>query len=319
MRGKIAICLFMICLAPSAFAQKTKKTVGKTSVIISATPQKPAPPPFRITKVTNVTGEVVRYENFASKIIAPRTFDVWLPANYSNDKKYAVLYMQDGQNLFSPTDAQGGVDWGIDETLERLIAEKKVRETIVVGIWNNEHRIIEYAPSKAFDIINRKNIKSSALVKPPEGESDKYLRFLVAELKPFIDKTYATKTDAANTFIMGSSMGALMSLYAVSEYPNTFGSAGCLSTQFTLGNGIFLEYMKKFLPAPKNHRIYFDVGTKTLDALNAPLQLKADEIVKKKGFKLKKNWQSLKFDGADHDEKSWRERVAIPLIFLLGK
>ena len=151
------------------------------------------------------------------------------------------------------------------------------------------------------------------------AESDKYLKFIVTELKPFIDSTYRTKTDRENTFIMGSSMGALMSLYAIGEYPEIFGAAACLSPQYPLGEGVILNYMEKYLPSPKKHKIYFDYGTKGLDAKYEPYQTKADALMKKRGYKKGKNWMTRKFVGDDHSEKSWGGRVEIPLIFLLGK
>jgi len=270
-------------------------------------------------KIGNVTGEVYRYKNFASKFVEARNIDVWLPSDYSKNKKYAVLYMHDGQNLFNPKESYGGVDWGIDETLEKLSGEGKIKAAIVVGIWNTPKRIIEYAPQKAYDIANRKNIKNSPLAKPQKAESDEYLKFIVSELKPFIDGNYATAADRTNTFIIGSSMGGLISLYAISEYPEIFGGAGCVSTHFPLGEGIMLEYMKRHLPAPKNHKIYFDYGTETLDAQYEPYQIKADAIMKKKGYKQGKNWMTRKFEGEEHSEKSWRKRVDIPLTFFLGK
>lgn len=264
-----------------------------------------------------ITGKLIRYVNFPSKFAETRNVDVWLPADYSINKRYAVLYMHDGQNLINPKDAVGGVDWGVDETLQKLINEKKIRDTIVVGIWNTAHRVIEYAPDKPYDLIIRKNIKPSKLITPPEGLSNKYLKFIVFEIKNFIDENYSTKPDPDNTLIMGSSMGALMSLYAISEYPNVFGGAGCISTQFPLGNGIMLGYIKKFLPSPKTHKIYFDYGTESLDAQYEPFQKLADQIMKKKGYKQNINWLTRKFPGAGHNAASWRQRIDIPLTFLL--
>jgi predicted alpha/beta superfamily hydrolase len=112
-------------------------------------------------------------------------------------------------------------------------------------------------------------------------------------------------------------MGGLMALYAISEYPDVFGGAGCVSTQFPLGDGVILGYMKKFLPAPKTHKIYFDYGTESLDAQYEPFQKQADLIMKKKGYKQDKNWVTRKFPGEGHNESSWRKRIDIPLTFLL--
>jgi predicted alpha/beta superfamily hydrolase len=292
--------LFLLCLAfpLNIFAQNPKTISGE-----------------------GIAGEIIRYENFASKFVEARNVDVWLPPGYAANpnKKYAVVYMHDGQNLFNPKESYGGVDWGVDETMTSLIAEKKINEAIVVGIWNTPKRIIEYAPHKPFDMVNRKGIKDSDLARPKEGDSDKYLKFIVSELKPFIDQNYSTAQDRANTFILGSSMGGLISLYAVSEYPKVFGGAGGVSTHFPLGDGVMLGYLKKYLPSPKSHKIYFDYGTETLDAEYEPFQLKADAIMKKKGYKPDVNWITRKFAGEDHSEKSWRKRVDIPLTFFLAK
>jgi predicted alpha/beta superfamily hydrolase len=266
-----------------------------------------------------VTGEVKRHADFKSKFVDMRNVDVWLPPSYGKDKKkkYPVLYMHDGQNLFDPKISFGGVDWAVDETMTRLIEEKKIREAIVVGIWNTPKRVLEYMPQKA--VAQTESVQFFDIKIPSKDFiSDNYLKFIVIELKPFIDSNYRTLTKRKDTFIMGSSMGGLISLYAISEYPNVFGGAGCVSTHFPAGNGIVIDYMKTNLPNPKIHKIYFDYGTATLDAQYEPYQLKADEVMKAKGYVRDKNWITKKFEGAEHSEKAWRKRVDIPLIFFLG-
>jgi len=154
--------------------------------------------------------------------------------------------------------------------------------------------------------------------------SDAYLKFLVTELKPYIDSHYAVDSSPAATCIAGSSMGGLISLYALCEYPNVFGGAACLSTHWpgifaVEGNPVpeaFLRYMRTHLPNPNTHKIYFDYGDQTLDALYPPLQQKVDEVMKEKGFESK-HWRTQFFPGKDHSEQSWKERLAIPLQFLL--
>lgn len=156
--------------------------------------------------------------------------------------------------------------------------------------------------------------------------SDKYLKFLVTELKPLIDSTFSTFTDQSNTYISGSSMGGLISMYAICEYPDVFGGAACLSTHWpgtipAENNPVpaaFLKYLKDHLPLPVNHRIYFDYGSETLDAFYKPFQLKADEIMKAKGY-ASKNWITREFPGENHSEKAWNKRFSIPVVFLLGK
>ena len=154
--------------------------------------------------------------------------------------------------------------------------------------------------------------------------SDDYLSFVVTELKPFIDSTYSTHSEMDNTSIAGSSMGGLISMYAICEYPTIFGGAACLSTHWTgtfetEGNPIpaqFMHYLNAQLPDPENHKIYFDYGTATLDATYEPFQLQADSILVSHGFG-EGSWKSMKFEGHDHSERSWRERMDIPLRFLL--
>ena len=266
----------------------------------------------------NITGKIERYKNFPSDKVAPRNVDVWLPPGFSPKKKYAVLYMHDGQMLFDESTTWNKQEWHADEVLAKLIAEKKVRETIIVGVWNTPKRREEYMPQKAFEMASADQKKEAATFGITGVVSDNYLKFLVDELKPFIDRNFPTKRDRGNTFVMGSSMGGLISLYAISEYPNIFGGAGCLSTHFPAGNGVMIDYMRSNLPTPKNHRIYFDYGTETLDSSYEPFQLKADDLMRAKGFTAE-SWITKKFKGDDHSEKSWASRLDIPLEFLLGK
>ena len=125
---------------------------------------------------------------------------------------------------------------------------------------------------------------------------------------------------------MGSSMGGLISMYAICEYPEVFGGAGCLSTHWVADPNRFYEevpkayikYLSENLPDPSKHKIYFDFGTETLDQYYEPWQKMADEVMKEKGYS-KKNWMTKKFPGEAHIEDAWAARLAIPLIFLMGK
>jgi enterochelin esterase-like enzyme len=285
---------------------------------------------------TVATGTIRHFNNFSSKYVKPRNVDVWLPDDYTPSKKYAVLYMQDGRSLFDSTIVWNHQEWGVDEVLGRLLSERKVRNCIVVGVWNTEvTRHNEYLPQKPFEMLNTAEKDTILKAGRANGQpvftaydirSDNYLLFLVKELKPFIDSSFATLKDRANTLIAGSSMGGLISLYAICEYPQVFGGAACLSTHWT---GIFrsqnnpfpaamMQYLKKNLPAPNTHRIYFDHGTATLDSLYQPFQLQADSIMKTKGFHSD-NWVTKIFPGAEHSERDWNKRLDTPIVFLLGK
>ena len=277
-------------------------------------------------------GFVFRYElPFGT---TTRMVDVFVSQNSNTSKGgLKTLYMHDGQMLFDAETTWNKQAWEVDETAGKLNAEGKTKKFIVVGIWNNgQKRHFEYFPQKAFRKLSAEEkefVSNSLKLKGRINEtfnpiSDNYLKFLVEELKPFIDKTYSTKTDASNTFVAGSSMGGLISLYAICEYPTIFGGAACLSTHWpgllSMENNpvpaVFFSYLKQHLPSPKQHKIYFDHGTETLDSMYASLQLQVDAIMKQKKYRPS-NWISRSWPGQDHSEKSWRSRLDIPITFLL--
>ena len=197
---------------------------------------------FAATAQVQVTsGKVQRFENFKSKLIDARNIDVWLPDGYSEKEKYAVLYMHDGQALYDTQSTWNKQAWEIDEVAGKLIAEGKAQKFIVVGICNNgAKRHPEYFPQKPFENLTQiqRDTVTAQLQKAGRTKdifkpySDLYLQFLVTEVKPFIDKTFSTKKDQKNTFVAGSSMGGLISMYAICEYPKVFGGAACLSTHW---------------------------------------------------------------------------------------
>ncbi|MBA4134462.1 MAG: esterase [Flavobacterium sp.] len=281
------------------------------------------------------SGFVQRFENFKSAFVDARNIDVWLPKGYNTAEKYAVIYMHDGQMLFDANTTWNKQAWEVDEVAGKLNAEGKVKKFIVVGIWNiAAKRHPEYFPQKPYESLTavQKDTVTAQLQKAGRTKevfkpySDLYLKFLVTELKPFIDKRFATAPDKDNTFIAGSSMGGLISLYAICEYPQVFGAAACISTHwpgiFAVENNpipdAFYAYMRKQLPDPKTHRIYFDYGDQTLDALYPPLQKRADAVMTEKGFS-DAHWTTQFFPGKNHSEEAWSERLHIPFAFLLQR
>jgi predicted alpha/beta superfamily hydrolase len=189
----------------------------------------------------------------------------------------------------------------------------------VVGVWNSPLRWREYLPQKPYESPALQKHHPFFLERaggPPI--SDAYLKFLVEELKPFIDSKYRTLPDRQNTFVMGSSMGGLVSLYAISEYPQVFGGAGCISTHWSAGGDDMVDEMACHLPGPATHKLYFDFGTETLDAEYEPFQRRMDVHLRRAGYIENKNWVTCKFEGAEHSERSWHQRIHIPLEFLLG-
>jgi enterochelin esterase-like enzyme len=277
-------------------------------------------------------GTLIRYDAFPSSQIEPLNVYVWVPKGYAEGHgRYDVIYLGDGQNLFVSKDAYGGQTWEIAAHLQGLIDSGKVRPAILVGVWNAEKRRgQEYAPTGGQSAANLAVLASDwggPIV------SDRYIRFVTDELKPFIDRNYRTLPEREHTFAMGSSMGGLIALELVIERPDMFGGAACLSTHWLLRwlPGLsdmartkqiaesYLQYVDQHLPSPADHKFYFDHGTETYDAYYGPYQEQMDTILKKHGYVDGVSEESLVFPGAAHNEQAWRARVDKPLVFLLGK
>ncbi|NMP30440.1 alpha/beta hydrolase [Thalassotalea sp. M1531] len=281
------------------------------------------------------SGTLATIEQFPSKFVSKRNIHIWLPEDYNESNNYAVLYMHDGQMLFDASTTWNKQEWGVDETAARLNNTSNIRPFIVVGIDNggpDRHR--DYYPQKPFNLLSIADQKRFYQIPRDESQllfngavnSDNYLKFLVQELKPYIDENYAVDTSKNSTFIMGSSMGGLISLYAINEYPDVFGGAACISTHWLgvmphEGNpapNTFYQYLTNSLTKLSDHKIYFDYGNKTLDEHYPPLQKHVDLIMKSKGF-TKENWQTLFFDGHAHTEEAWQSRLEKPISFLMKK
>ena len=292
--------------------------------------------PLETTSYFTVSsGTVQHIDSFPSENISKRHVEIWLPESYDANKKYPVIYFHDGQNLFDSTKTWNKQEWMVDEVMGKLMKENKIREAIVVGVWNTvDGRFFDYFPRKPFDKLPddfKEELKTGIREKMEKGKfsgeprSDDYLKFLVEELKPYIDTHYPTQKDRENTFLAGSSMGGLISMYGICEYPAVFGGAACLSTHwigtFDANTPIpqtFINYLGDNLPDPKTHKIYFDYGTESLDAYYEPFQLQADSVMKANGFDSS-NWMTKKFEGDGHLERAWQKRLHIPMEFLLGK
>lgn len=274
------------------------------------------------------SGKLIEYP-FSSKIIGSRNIEIWLPDNYNTQQKYDVVYMHDGQALFDASQNWNKKAWNADSVAMNLMGNNKTKNFIIVGIDNDpENRYYDYFPQKALDFIPT-NDSLLLSCKNKNFKSDDYLKFIVTELKPFIDSSYSTNKGPNSTFIMGSSMGGLISLYALCEYPEIFGGAACLSThtpmilivnkeESIIWAKAFRTYLDKNLPLSNTRYIYMDYGNKTLDSYYEPYQKEIDKIMMSKKWK-KPYWETLFFDGGSHDENAWQERLKIPLIFLLGK
>jgi len=250
-------------------------------------------------------GRYVLHRNFPSQFVDPRTIVVYLPPDYDlSTNRYPVLYMHDGQNLFDnqKTGLRGAgspIKWNVDVALENLLREGEISPCIIVGIFNTAKRIEEYSPP------------TNA---PGGGLLSNYGRFIVEELKPWIDSHYRTDPSVLATGIMGSSMGGLASFYLQMWYPNIFGFAGVVSPSFWWGNEQVLTHLERFdLNAPR--RLYIDAGWKESDEMMTPARHMYQKLAPIMGERL---WYYEDRQGT-HSESSWQSRVFIPLRLFLGK
>jgi alpha-glucosidase len=257
------------------------------------------------------TGKTFAQQSTASKqvstfiIEAPQlgyTKKIWiyLPKNYdATKKKYPVIYMHDAQNLFDAKTSFVG-EWNVDEKLDSLNAQ-----VIVVGIEHgNEKRMEELTPYK--------NAKYGG------GNADNYLDFVVKTLKPAIDTKYRTKTNARNTAIMGSSIGGLVSYYAILKYPEVFGKAGIFSPAFWFNQKEIIELTEK---TPKlKTKIYFLCGDNEGDESDKKIMItninKIDDLISKKRCECKNLTKVKIIKGGQHNEKLWRDNFVKVYLWL---
>ncbi|MFC7669644.1 alpha/beta hydrolase [Hymenobacter humi] len=272
-------------------------------------------------------GRIEHLGDFPSRFVKARNVDVWLPDGYPQPgTRYAVLYMHDGQNLFDPKKAGYGVAWEIDSTLAVLGQQGKVRPCIVVGIWNTERRFPEYTPAKPYYAMSAAQRTQIELERPGPPLSDDYLKFIVRELKPYVDQHFPTSPRRADTFVAGSSMGGLISLYAALEYPKVFGGAACFSTHWPLSlkanspafTSAIVQYLGQKLPRRRKPKLYFDYGSATLDAWYEPHRLRVDSVLRAHHYGPG-TWQTRSFPGAPHNEAAWKKRTPLALQFLLRR
>lgn len=271
-------------------------------------------------------GTLERIPTIESQFLPPRDVSVWLPDGYKIGDSCDVLYMHDGQMLFDAATTWNNQEWRVDEMMDTLIKDGKIHPCIVVAINNTRDRLNEYYPDKTWKYLDDNKLKKTDTLKL---KGDAYLKFIVEELKPYIDEHYKPLTSREHTFMMGSSMGGLISLYALCEYPQVFGGVACLSSHLSMAhlpNGLdneawatgFRDYVRQQLPEVNGSLIYMDHGTKDFDADYGPYQVALDSVITALGWDTS-HYQSLVFNGVGHNENSWAKRLDKPLIFLLGK
>jgi predicted alpha/beta superfamily hydrolase len=269
---------------------------------------------------SGVQGRLVYWTDVRSAFLGPtRHVEIWLPPGYDDAAvtRYPVLYMHDGQNLFDPRIANTGVDWGVDEAVVRLVNRGIITPIIVVGVWSTDARFSEYSPWH---------------------DAPNYARFLIEELMPRVNAAFRTLTGPGNTAVMGSSMGGLLSFYLVTHHPETFGACGCESTHFPLSESVVARFfpgvpvaaapdttsyivrdIRSGLKAPQNTRYRFDYGSLGLDSAYGPSHAAVRKWLLAQGRIEGRDFVIRRYDGATHNEASWRARLEDPLTFLFGK
>lgn len=260
-----------------------------------------------------LTGNIKKHRRFPSRILGNRRdVLVYLPPGYSrfSRKTYPVLYLHDGQNVFDAATAFAGVEWGVDETAERLIAKKLVEPLIVVAVANmGEDRIHEYAPTRGIIDDKAKRKKRS------RGLARLYAQFLIEELKPYIDRRYRTKPDAESTGLGGSSLGGLTTLAIGILYPNVFTRLLAMSPSVWWDDFAINRLVDSINQKPPL-RIWLDTGTAEPGWENAR---ELRDRLTEKGWTLFGDLQYLEAAGAGHTESAWAARVDPALRFLFPR
>ena len=283
--------------ARQALISRSHHTVGALivcSIVLAACAKEEAP--RAPSAASNV--EVLEQEFTIPDLERPRLIRIYLPPDYEDSERhYPVLYMHDGQNLFDDSTSYAG-EWGVDETLNELF-EKQSFGLIVVGIDNGgEKRMNELSPwpNDQFG----------------EAEGRQYMDFLVDDVKSFVDQNYRTLPDQENTAIMGSSMGGLISHYAIFEYPQVFSKAGIFSPSYWFSNEVygFSEPDK----LPDNARLYFLMGGKEGRGSISDMEKMTKQILD--GGVPENRLKSMVVPGGEHSEAFWRANFEAAITWL---
>jgi predicted alpha/beta superfamily hydrolase len=257
-----------------------------------------------------LTGNIQEHPGFRSKILANRRdVLVYLPRGYArfSRRRFPVLYLQDGQNVFDAATAFSHVEWSVDETAETLIQKKLMEPIIIVAVANTgDERIHEYAPTRG--VIDG----SARRKKRSRGMARHYGRFLIEELKPFIDRKYRTKPEAEFTGLGGSSLGGLLTLSLGLWFPEIFQRLIVMSPSVWWDDQVIVKMVEK-LPHKLPLKIWLDTGTHEPGWERA--RTVKDALVEK-GWHLYDDLQYLEVEGAGHSEGAWAARVDPALRFL---
>jgi enterochelin esterase-like enzyme len=255
-------------------------------------------------------GQLRKHQQFRSRLFRySRDLIVYLPAGYDEQpsRRFPVLYMQDGQNLFDPaTSFIPGMHWRMGETADELIAAGAIQPLIIVGIYNaGDRRVREYTPTRAWRLGG--------------GRADLYGRMVIEEIKPFIESEYRTLAGPAHTGLGGSSLGGLVTLYLGLTHPHVFGRLAALSPSVWWG-GRWIHGFAGRAPAHPRPRIWLDIGAREGGAREGPRIVqdvtRFRDILAERGWTPGRDLHFEEVDGAEHNEAAWARRVGPFLQFL---
>jgi predicted alpha/beta superfamily hydrolase len=285
-------------------------------------------------------GQVVAWRSMDGGAAGPMTVWVWLPPGYmeAKDKRFPVLYMHDGQNLFDRKLTGYNQEWQMDEAIPRMVRQGDLRSWIVVGVQSPKSRYRALFPQKLLPLLPadfQKRVMDIDIGEPRISlAGDAYLKFMVETVKPRVDREFRTLDGPEDTAVMGSSMGGLMAFYAMAEYPQVFGQAACVSMHVALAmsteKGLdhtktaaasaeaFRKYLSGSKMKPGTNRLYIDHGTGTLDGSYGPYSSALLPVLDAAGWRGR-DFMFRTFAGAEHNETAWAQRVDIPLAFLDAK
>ncbi len=267
-----------------------------------------------VIRAGGATGDL-RLHQFRSRVFRNTRFlRVWLPPGYddaqNSEKYYPVLYLNDGQNLFEAATSFGGVEWGVDETADRLIREGAVPPMIVVGMDNaGKDRLREYMPHRSMHPVMLR------------VQGRRYPEFLLKEVMPFVEKTYRVATSPENTGLGGSSLGALIALYTVMARPGVFGRLLLESPSLWVSNRQAIKESRTVRVWPE--LIFLAVGTAEAGSVERDRTVVDDvrelAAILRRAVLSEKRLRLVIKDGAGHNEAAWAERFPGALRFLFGQ
>jgi predicted alpha/beta superfamily hydrolase len=250
-------------------------------------------------------GQLQKHEQISSRYLRnSRGVVVYLPPGYEEQpgRHFPVLYLHDGQNLFDGrTSFVPGMDWHVGESADNSILGGRAEPMIIVGIYNTGRtRIHEYTPTK--------------VPKLGGGRADRYGKFLLNELMPFIQSTYRVDQGRGRTGIGGSSLGGLVSLYLGLRMPDVFGKIAALSPSVWWNHRVIVRFAQASMPEP-HPRIWLDIGTREGPRIVDDVEMLRDALMQK-GWRLGDNLHYQRVEGAEHNEAAWAQRVQPFLEFL---